>query len=155
MKPDPIYRERLLYLADHLDIMPPERFDFSHFVGLNWKGRPDLSCGTTACGLGFATTLPLFRELGLVLKSLPLSNGRLFGYPTLADYHDRSDIDVSVEINAATEVIFGIDARETDFLFMPKENLDLCRFDENELLSQSATTKELAAHIRKFVEMNS
>ena len=57
----------LLELADLLDSLPPGRFDYSHWVSSNWEGAEDLSCGTTACAAGWATTLPSFRAKGLQL----------------------------------------------------------------------------------------
>lgn len=59
--------KRLRKLTDLLDTVPDERFDYVRWVGSNWQGKSDLSCGTTACALGWATTIPAFRKLGLRL----------------------------------------------------------------------------------------
>ncbi|MGH7749129.1 MAG: hypothetical protein ACREQ5_30855, partial [Candidatus Dormibacteria bacterium] len=60
---------RLLRLADFLENdVPADRFDFAHWVGKDWAGAPDLSCGTSACALGWATTIPEFQALGLKLS---------------------------------------------------------------------------------------
>lgn len=47
-------KDRLRKLADHLDTVAPEKFDLS-----NW------SCGTTACAVGHACTMPEFQMEGL------------------------------------------------------------------------------------------
>lgn len=58
---------RLLKLAQFLKTVPAERFNMGVWVGDDWKGDPDLSCGTSACALGWATVIPEFRRLGLRL----------------------------------------------------------------------------------------
>lgn len=63
-----ISNRRLLKLAAFLETVPRERFNYGHWVGENWRGAPDLSCGTTACALGWATVMPEFRRLGLYLS---------------------------------------------------------------------------------------
>lgn len=67
MKKDPKYARRLLKLAAFLEKLPPERFNFGSWVGENWRGKQDLSCGTTACAMGWAATMRPFRRLGLRL----------------------------------------------------------------------------------------
>lgn len=47
-------RGRLLKLAAHLDTVPPEKFDLGHWI-----------CGTTACAVGHACSIPEFRAEGL------------------------------------------------------------------------------------------
>lgn len=44
-------------LADFLEKLPKGRFDYGRWVGANWRGAADLSCGTTACAFGWAATL--------------------------------------------------------------------------------------------------
>jgi hypothetical protein len=41
--------ELLNDVADLMDIVPNNRFDFKVFAGRDWQGKSDLSCGTTAC----------------------------------------------------------------------------------------------------------
>lgn len=62
------HARRLLKLADLLDTIPAERFYLGTWCGPDWAGAPDLSCGTTACALGWATTIPEFRKLGVRMK---------------------------------------------------------------------------------------
>lgn len=60
-------RKRLLDLADLLGRVPPKKFDMT-----SWARNlpPDMDpaneeqCGTSACALGWATTLPWARKLG-------------------------------------------------------------------------------------------
>lgn len=62
---------RLVVLETKLRSIPESRFDISTWVGtkeLPWGGAEDLSCGTVACALGWAATIPEFRELGLRLE---------------------------------------------------------------------------------------
>ena len=57
-------KKRLLTLADALDklaVKPRKRFTFS-LAG--WFRREKI-CGTTACAVGLASTLPEFKRLGL------------------------------------------------------------------------------------------
>jgi hypothetical protein len=63
-----VFKARLLKLADFLQTVKPSRFDMGSWVGEDWKGDLTLSCGTSACALGWATTIPSFRRLGLYLK---------------------------------------------------------------------------------------
>ena len=50
-------RRRLLKLAAHLDVLPPEEFDMRVW-----------GCMAAACALGTAATIPSFRKLGLRLR---------------------------------------------------------------------------------------
>ncbi len=159
-----VFAGRMLSLADFLDNLQPGRFKFSSWVGGDWGGLPDLSCGTTACGLGWASAMPEFQALGLVL-----SNKVVVWAPSSVPIHPRlKDDDTRDFFHAtahATEVIFGITMEETEFLFTPTENVNdeegavdpedmLDPEDEGDdgRLSRRATAKRLARHIRAFVE---
>lgn len=63
------HREAWLRLRAILKKVPRKRFDMGHWVGSDWEGAPDLSCGTSACAAGWATTDPWFRRRGLWLDS--------------------------------------------------------------------------------------
>lgn len=69
---------RLTKLADYMDALPKEAKN--HFDMANWLGHEGdhnhgfgkfiaqedpMTCGTTACALGFAATVPSFRKAGL------------------------------------------------------------------------------------------
>ncbi len=96
--------DRLLLLADFLETVPPERFDMARWTGVDWAGKSDLSCGTAACAMGWATTIPQFRKLGLKLNK--------FGVPEFKSYFGYG---------AATR-LFDIDFYETTYLFASYTN---------------------------------
>jgi len=122
---------RILKLADFLESLPRKRFDFSIWVGNEWKGAPDLSCGTTACALGWATTLPLFRRLGLRLS--PRTRWPILNHRSMI----RGD--------APFRKLFGLSEATFDRLFRPL-------FDEmSGCLGQNATPKQWAKHARRIV----
>lgn len=133
---------RLLKLAKFLEKLPEERFFYGLWVGDDWAGKPDLSCGTTACAMGWATAIPEFRELGLRMRRFKTDTG---GFVALRgarfDEYEDDFFDLTA---AAAERVFGLDYDETNCLFVPGHNVD-------SLLSD-ATAKEVAAHIRKFVK---
>ncbi len=59
----------------HLRTVPPERFEFKNWIGADWGGAQDLSCGTTACALGWLVTSDYFRALGLVAQRDEFGDG--------------------------------------------------------------------------------
>lgn len=127
---------RLLKLAAFLKNLPRKRFDYTSWVGEGFKGAPDLSCGTTACALGWAATMPEFKRLGLYIKvekgfdsdGLP----EVYGYPALK--RERC-----IEGDAG-QVIFGLDSHEAYFLFHPMSG------------ESNATPKYVARKIEAFVK---
>jgi len=158
-----IFKDRLLRLADFLDKLSPEKFAFSSWVGKTWQGLPDLSCGTTACGLGWASAMPEFQALGLHLTSYSPCGGRdIPTHPRLRDDKEHVFFEGTC---FATRVIFGLDQDETELLFVPTDddNDIESAVDEEDLmdpddegedgrLSRRSTPKRLAKHIRTFVE---
>jgi hypothetical protein len=133
---------RLLKLADFLTALPRKRFDYGVWVGHDWKGAADLSCGTTACALGWAATMPEFRRLGLVLN--PESG--VFEGPIVNRKHDASGP------TDAAMVTFGLDYDEATYVFHPESPPPyrlphLPRGPEID-----ATPKQVATHIRRFVK---
>ncbi len=137
-----VHKRRLLLLADFLEKLPPERFDFNRWVGWNWRGAPDISCGASACALGWATTIPELHEAGL-----RLSIDRVEGIGVI---HLASDVDFEFSDGPprASRVVFGLSSREHERLFLPYTGID----DENGRLSREASAKQVADHIRQFVE---
>ena len=137
---------RLLKLADFLDALPDERFSFRHFVDDDvWKGKTDLSCGTTACAIGWATTMPMFRKLGLrMLKPDRYRSAT----PGIVGDDCFFTYDGGYEVGAcdrACERLFGLSAKETEQLFIPDY------YGERGGLSERATRKEVSDNIRAFV----
>ena len=60
----------LKLLEAKLRTVAQEEFDMRTWCGSEWHpwgGKEDLSCGTVACALGHATTIPEFKKLGLRL----------------------------------------------------------------------------------------
>jgi hypothetical protein len=129
--------KRLLKLARFLEKLPNERFNYAYWVGKDWKGASDLSCGTTACALGWAAVMPEFRKLGLELRRDP--NIR----PILPIIQNRNT--GSGFISAAME-IFGLTLHQAEKLFIPYTYPP-----SRGRLLYSSTAKEVAAHIRRFV----
>jgi hypothetical protein len=68
-----VNKERLLKLADFLDTVHPNKFEISSWLNTGWRARGgcteaellDLDCGTTACAVGWACTIPEFKAEGL------------------------------------------------------------------------------------------
>lgn len=140
---------RLLVLADFLEKLPPERFDFSRWVGEKWGGKPDLSCGTTACGMGWATTAVPEAKLELRRHSMSPHSG--FAYVCHDSWVHEPDWDSVVH---AGRVAFAITEGDVEHLFTPCDHDDEEHEDEYEecdMLSENATAAEVAAHIRQFV----
>lgn len=119
------HRQRLLKLAAFLEELPRKRFDYDQWVGFSWKGNPALSCGTTACAMGWATTIPAFRRLGLRLSD--------DGYPINVRTGETFAVSVAADL-------FGVDDSDAHFLFVPAS------FKE-----RRATPKQVARKIRRFV----
>jgi len=134
--------KRLLALADLLEKLPRRRFEYARWVGTSWKGKQDLSCGTTACALGWAATMPSLRRAGLrLMPSTEYADGFYHGVVALKG--DRYATNSS-PYEAAKEV-FAIDYAEAYHLFNPSYNM----------LEESATPKQVAKHIRLFVAVRS
>lgn len=120
---------RILKLAARVAKVRPHRFNFNQFVGYEWKKDPQLSCGTAACAFGWATTMPLFRRLGLFLnrRSNEPQLGRIKEFAVIA------------------KRIFGITSDEAYKLFIPGHGQGYSN-DGKEV-----TPKSWAAFARKFV----
>jgi hypothetical protein len=125
---------RLLKLAAFLEKLPRKRFDYGKWARWDSTDAADLSgapsCGTAACALGWATTMPAFRRLGLYMNS----PGNIWAIPAVRGTK-RYGID-------AARRIFGISGSDAMRLFVAGE------FNG---LSVDATAKQVAKHIRKFV----
>ena len=101
---------RLLKLADFLDSLPSsaaqhfdldtwfchEKKDHAHRVGPYITRRALNHCGTTACALGWASTIPSFRKAGLKIAT------RSFGPEPLRK----------------AEKFFGLTTQQAEFLFV-------------------------------------
>jgi hypothetical protein len=107
-----VFRRRLLKLAKFLRTVKPERFDMGTWVGGDWDGKPDLSCGTRACAMGWATTIPEFRALGLRLGRRGTSAEGLPVFPVLKGERGSTWA-------TCAEKIFGLNQGEASYLFIP------------------------------------
>lgn len=133
---------RLLRLAQFLHELPRHRFNYETFVGSRWEGAQDLSCGTTACALGWAATMPEFRRLGLRLLRVTENGAGSVTHTSLKDTY-KSD-----EPFEAASIVFGINTDEAIYLFAPGVDGDRGLKSSP---SGGATPKQVAAHIRQFV----
>lgn len=133
MKPvsEKIGNRRLLKLAALLRSLPRKRFDYSKWVGEDWKGAQNLSCGTTACALGWATTIPSLRRVGLRMQQDSMG-----GYVVL-DGINSSD---SWEAGAK---VFSLSMEESEYLFTLDSDED------------KSTPKQAARKIENFVKRRS
>jgi hypothetical protein len=131
---------RLLTLAALLRTLPRKRFNFNHWVGLDWKGAADLSCGTQACAFGWATTIPSFRRLGLRLVKDQ-------GEPAYVQLRGMTPSEYTDKSIQAAEVFFGLSEPEARFLFIPDKTLG-GRYSH---LGEGATPKQVAKNIEGFV----
>jgi hypothetical protein len=113
-------KERLLKLATFLDTVPGPKFDLTH-----WRSKPnrysnpalayevsdadllDPECGTTACAVGWACTIPEFKAAGLSHSATPQ-----YSWTTAA-----GEELVSMGWNAVKR-FFDLDGADADFLFM-------------------------------------
>lgn len=141
-------RRRLMLVVEKLRALPEERFYYGTWVGRHWGGLADLSCGTTACALGWATTVPELATAGLCMRL-----GEIGAHVSLVDeteLHGASSYDHSF-IAAAT--VFGISVAEAEYLFTP--GWDSGAIDDLDLDSSpddDATADQVAEHIEKFVK---
>lgn len=134
-----VNRNRLLRLATFLRALAPERFDYRTFIGVDWEGRPDLSCGTTACALGWAAAMPEFRALGVEWNLGAVS-------PDFT-VHGRTEDWASV-----SKFLFGLTYDEAEFLFQPAASVEL--FGTARVAPpHRATAKQVANHIVRFVRL--
>ena len=141
-----VSRDRLLKLAEFLEALPRKRFDYGTFVGEGYKGAQDLSCGTTACALGWAATMPAFRRLGLHLE---LDKDYWGTDDDGVELFDASPAVGGVTDTAAGQVIFLLTLRQSSFLFMPSVQYGTPPRNAPEC---EATPKQVAKHIRRFIK---
>lgn len=97
-----ITRERLLKLCAFMESLPAEadqhfhmrtfiyhQGDHEHEIAVTPTVDQLLSCGTTACALGWATTIPEFQALGLRFsKGAAHVEGELKVFPGIEDEED-------------------------------------------------------------------
>lgn len=134
--------KELLELANHVEKLPSGRFNFNTWVGKDWKGLSDLSCGTTACILGWAAVL--MPELGMQLIQVGKNKVAavvLKGERLHDDYRCHGQ---SLE---TAMTVFGLDELQASFLFTPDHE-----YNGMDGLHEEATPQEAAEHVRRFVK---
>lgn len=103
---------RLLKLAKFLRTrVPVERFNMATWAGnhdISFNEEMGLDCGTSACAMGWATTIPAFKKLGLTLKSI----GRPGSCEAQLQYRDLISFDAAAEF-------MGLTSSQTKHLFAP------------------------------------
>lgn len=139
---------RLLKLADRIEILPRKRFIIHSWVGEGWNGSSGFSCGTSACAMGWATTMPEFRRLGLRLTPL--------GNPILAEEEGKIQTPQWGCSLRAIRHVFGSEA-QTEELFIPLDqririHYRPIRIDDRPARRDNPTPRAMAVRIRKFVE---
>lgn len=122
-------KELLLVLATHLETaVPEERFNFREIFSGNFKGREDLSCGASACAVGWAITNPVLNAAGINLKGL----------------EGKDQWVVQPELWVRARVAFGLTIWQMEYLFDPASGG----------MRYSAHAHEVAKHVREFVANN-
>jgi hypothetical protein len=114
---------RLLALADFLDKLPRKNFDWGVV-------HEQQECGTVACAIGWAPSVPCLRGKIFISTDGSLS----MPVPAAGNYR--------CSIYEAAEKVFGLDCLQSDFLFGGYAD---------GALQSDATAKQVARHIRKFV----
>jgi hypothetical protein len=97
------HAERLLRLAAFLDALPRRSFNL-----MNWYQESE-DCGTVACAVGWACTLPEFRRAGLTLDASGF-RGMQRGRPRYRGWFGFK----------AAEKFFGLDSAAAERLFSPE-----------------------------------
>lgn len=145
-------KRRLMLLVEKLHSILNERFDYTRWVGCDWEGAPDLSCGTTACALGWATAVPELAEAGLCLcgTGLDIYVSLTPEAQSVAQWKQAHRY-YSAPFKAAS-FVFGITEREAEYLFLPTEMPPFYLNNLESSPSGLATAKEVADHIEAFVE---
>ena len=156
------HANRLVKLAQHLVTVPSElfelysfaeghRIDYHHLTkarlnsssrvkGCSAQQLVDVNCGTTACALGWAATIPAFRKAGLSLDIIVFANEDQDDYeddysstPSSQTSSIYGDIEYKlpdgnsyVNFEAGLE-FFGLTGSESYYLFDPNEYYPLDR----------------------------
>ena len=140
-------KKRLLALADLLDGLPEGKFDFGTWGSVNKSApagadalREANFCGTTACALGWAPSLPFAKRLGFKLEvreaTDPLGRGAGFKY---AEFTKNGTYVSSEDV---AEELFGLGEGAMGYIFHPSV---LNRHDES--------AHGVASAIRAFVNI--
>lgn len=122
--------ERLLKLAEKLDTVPEDRFDLSSWADDRFMPG---DCGTTACAVGWACTIPEFNEAGLRLV-----------YSPSGPFPQFVTSEVNYQWFTAAEKFFDLNFGEADYLFS-----SMC------YVGADRTPSGVAGRIRSLVQQGS
>jgi hypothetical protein len=144
-------RGRLAHLADFLDTVKLREFDLR-----TWKREAD--CGTTACAVGWAATLPEFQELGFYIQKLNMYQGDDMGGSFRPIYtfggtraiHGDSHWSAQPSGSAVTQweavdAFFEIPSEVSGYLFLAGS------YDEDGEDDATVAPGEVAARIREYL----
>ena len=150
-----IQKKRLLKLADFLDQLPPQKFDFDTIAVEGEKPHKEAlkarteHCGTTACAVGWMPAV--FPRLTRWTRQ-PLWGGCMHIQVAPAGHGRARNFKVA-------EQVFGLTEQEADWLFMPDAYVDngLMSWEDgykdvSSPCGSDATPKQVARHIRRFVK---
>lgn len=110
--------DRLEKLYAFLGTIKPKKFKFGSWAE-SPTGQTDVNvCGSTACALGWAASMPEFRKRGLKLQ------WEIYGW----DHNMESEATVVMKNKAGFKIygddagaeFFGLTAEEAEYLFIPK-----------------------------------
>lgn len=146
----------LTTLARALTEVPEGQFEFNRWAGEGWTGTTDLSCGTPACAIGWATTMPEFQALGLRLVKV---RGQV-GVTNREIFADEADhFDAFTESIRTIKHLFGLTHDQAIRLFTPHDEPEFGEdgkprpIGSDGCLWPRATPAEVGAHITRFVEL--
>lgn len=127
-------KKRLLKLADFLETVPEQKFSLATWVQsmpTKPEARAEGSCGFAGCAIGWAVHAKLFRGLSFVEEEDQKYVNRGPSYKGLSDF-------------PAVNHLFDISTNDSFSLFI-----------DTAYPGWSATPKQVADRIRKFVETGS
>ena len=144
-------QRRLLKLAEFLRELSPKRFNFGRWVGSDWGGAQDLSCGTTACAVGWMPAIPFFRRVGVYFTKGEFGEAVVsLKKKGMSGRHVKVSFD---SIDTAVQV-FGLSVDQAEALFTHNANL-YSKSGSAKLLSglgSNASAARVAWQIEKFVD---
>lgn len=147
------YRKRLLLLARKLDTEYVDaHFDYEVWAGTSFNGDHTLKCGTNACALGWATSIPsLRRDTGIGLRKAD--------YAVYVVCNEVPKPEPASGIKVA-ESVFGLSELESLALFMPWDyalRTDTCGEPGSNWewlghkLTEGSRPSDIAEYIRRMV----
>jgi hypothetical protein len=156
----PMNKENLLILADFLEKEVHEKqrfkFDYSCYLGEDWNGSQDLSCGTTACAMGITPQIPKFKKYQLYYDT---------AYRTIENAHPVSNMSIRSHAKGQSQYattpetgcwLFDISRNLYDYLFFPGTLPDWPEpgpISNGSSPPEGASALEVAQHIRFVVSM--